>query len=263
MTEVETRSCVFCGGQPVTREHVFPQWMRAYLNGFGRPTHAVKADREHRSWPTCTIDFKARKVCAACNGGWMCELESAAKPVLVPLIESTAPMRLTDEDAVLLARWVTKTALTASLIHPEDRAIIPSKYFAEIHRTLGPLRDSVIWIAPYAVREYPVSSSSLSLQDINGFRVTGNVGCLAYQLTTGEGMADGGVVLPPDELAHCLTQIWPLLAHDQGRPMDQHLIRAWPGATFRGRAPGGMTDEQLRSFSEVSDESWDNAPQPK
>lgn len=207
----------------------------------------------HDVWNTSVIDLKVRKVCGACNGGWMSEIEVAAMPILRPLIPNVAPAIFTEPSAVTLATWVVKTALTASLVHPDDTNPVSGKYFDELFRRRAPLVDSVVWIAAYEVGRYPVSSSMMAIPDVNGFRVTGNVGCFAYQVAAGDDMAEGGVVLPPDELAPYLSQIWPLQPRAD---LAAILAQAWPGTAHLGRLPVAMNDAGLRYLSQVPNHSW-------
>ncbi len=260
MGDASARVCVFCGGEgPLTLEHVFPQWALPYLRALGQPRTAVRSDsamESHHAWRTSAVDLKARKICGRCNGGWMSAIESRARPILGPLIRSTGACAFTDDEAVVLGTWVAKTVLTASLLHANEGAAIPRKYYREMFLERKPFQDCVIWIAPYEVGEYPVSSSAVAIPDIEGFRVTGNVGCLAYQLTGGEGMKEGGLVIPPENLKSHLTQIWPLLSSGTCREIDELLMKMWPGASHRGRAPGGMNDAELRELSEIGTRPW-------
>jgi hypothetical protein len=253
----EERSCVFCGHVPLTREHVFPQWVVPLLETLGQPRSATRItdhdEHVHDIWNTSTIDFKARKVCGDCNSGWMSSLETAVMPILTPLVLTTAPQTFTQEEAVTLATWVAKTALTASLLHADKTNPIPKKYFDELYRERRPFRDSVVWIAAYDVGHYPASSSMVPIPPVNGFRVTGNVGCFAYQLTSGDNMADGGLVLPPAELMPYITQIWPV----EPRPeLAAHIKQFWPALGHLERLDVAMNDEELRYLSQVPDHSW-------
>lgn len=253
----ESRVCVFCGRVPLTREHVFPRWLVQMINTLGQPRSATRvSDRGehlHNIWQTSTIDLKARKVCRPCNSGWMSALEVAARPILEPLILSPGEATFSEEEAVTLGTWIAKTVLTASLLYDDVTNRIDSKYFAELYREQRPFTDSVVWIAGYDVGRYPVSSSMVPIEQVNGFVVTGNVGCLAYQVTAGDEMARG-VVLPPQELVPYITQIWPL----EMRPeLTATLKPAWPQLGKLGRTKYAMNDDGLRNWSQIPNHSWD------
>lgn len=73
MSSRESRSCVFCGGRPVTLEHTFPRWTVPLIKTVSdvMSTTLVSQHEEHvhNVWGTETIDLKARKVCQPCNTG--------------------------------------------------------------------------------------------------------------------------------------------------------------------------------------------------
>ena len=93
------RSCIFCGEKPVTQEHVFAEWIKAYI-----PTVHVQATnctgtvklkrggvwipkRERKGHKTGNpYSWKVKCVCGRCNSGWMSnDIQEAAKPFLIPL----------------------------------------------------------------------------------------------------------------------------------------------------------------------------------
>lgn len=238
-------------------EHGFPRWVVSLIETLGQPRSATRVtdhgDHVHNMWNTETIDIKVRKVCGPCNSGWMSSMETAVMPILTPLILTTDAQTFTEAEAITLATWVAKTALTASLLHPDETNPIPRKYFDELHRERTPFRDSVVWIAAYDVGRYPASSSMVPIPPVNGFLVTGNVGCFVYQLTAGDDMANGGLVMPPGELAPYVTQIWPLQPHPELAPIIKH---AWPALGHLGRLGVAMNDNGLRYLSQVPDHSW-------
>lgn len=112
--------CLFCGvvgaGQ-LTNEHVNPQWLLQYL---GLPKNdqmfqgvASSATGELTQPPRIhsTHSFVQGHVCASCNSGWLSRLESAAKPLVIRLIDQPESLqRLASDEAALLAKWAAKTA---------------------------------------------------------------------------------------------------------------------------------------------------------
>lgn len=79
--------CIYCGGLGLSKEHIFADWLRDYI-----PRDATEhsmavtiqwphmADTRLESKTGDTHARRIRKVCVACNGGWMSELQQAAKP---------------------------------------------------------------------------------------------------------------------------------------------------------------------------------------
>jgi hypothetical protein len=240
----------------VTLEHTFPRWTVPLIEALGdvRSTTRVSHHEEHvhNVWGTETVDFKARKVCEPCNTGWMAALESDVAPILSPMITSTDPIELTDDEAILLATWVTKTALTGTLTYPETDHATPSRYFHEIYRERRPILDSVVWIGAYEVGRYPASHSEIHIPP-HGARITGNVGCFAYQVTADDGLAEGLVLPPGDRFRPKLAQIWPL----RPRPEIAEIVSPlWAGFEHLGRPGVPMDDDELRFLSQIDLHSW-------
>lgn len=123
--------CVYCGGQPLTNEHVIPKWISKI------PAVAkILADSEkHLYTPhflaknvldangsTEGFDFvergkkfrmnqiEVRVICKGCNEGWLSELEQTVAPILTKLING-GPVIIAPTDLETLAVWATKTAM--------------------------------------------------------------------------------------------------------------------------------------------------------
>jgi hypothetical protein len=125
MTE-PSPGCVFCGGKPLSREHVVPEWARR-LVAVDAPVTSTRdiLGREGRfrdGWATGrSLEVVVRKVCRACNNGWMADLERRAAPLLAPMIASpSATGRLSARDIDLISVWITKTVLVADLVTRVD-----------------------------------------------------------------------------------------------------------------------------------------------
>src|SRR5713226_3175230 len=94
MTSESTgRGCVFCGGKPLTNEHVWPEWVRPYLQSpYGRGTatrvilrHGQEPQSHSHQTDPATLEVKA--VCKPCNTRWMSRMETDCKPYLLSMIE--------------------------------------------------------------------------------------------------------------------------------------------------------------------------------
>ena len=82
--------CIFCNGHPLIKEDAWPQWL-VTLVGRDRISCTVwQGDSIQRRFPTKGIVQRVVCVCAACNNGWMSQLESTAKPILAPLVDGIA-----------------------------------------------------------------------------------------------------------------------------------------------------------------------------
>lgn len=129
-TAKRIRECVFCGGRPLSFEHVIPKWIsrlplvRRELDSHtnhGKPrymrhnimdeygvTTGFEFQQRGRHYPMNAMEV--RVVCAACNMGWMSALEVDAASRLTPLINGEITP-LSGEDLAILGAWATKTAM--------------------------------------------------------------------------------------------------------------------------------------------------------
>jgi hypothetical protein len=143
----KNKSCLMCGndleprGTPKTgstNEDIVPVWMQKYLDIAGNPVTPLLV----RSSDGAPLDvrrhvigsFLAGGVCELCNGGWMSELENAAKPVLTALIDRSRDFDLSDDERLILARWTLKTAavLNRSSIYG-NRSYEDSRMVPDVH----------------------------------------------------------------------------------------------------------------------------------
>jgi hypothetical protein len=119
------RTCMFCGGRPLTAEHAWPAWLRETLpnvpGGLWVRWDTVGTDADVRQWPANEIDVRVRWVCRPCNSGWMSRLEARAKPALAPMIRGQATT-LDQPEQLLVATWATKTAMVLEFLKHESSA---------------------------------------------------------------------------------------------------------------------------------------------
>lgn len=142
--------CLFCQekfdeatGRKRTREHIYGDWMRPHLEEvIGPGTHTrtkstfenLEADkRTYRGFPA---QQAVQGVCEACNSGWLSEIQTAARPTLLPLF--TKPRkRVVGVDAQhALVAWAYRAALLVGVKAGE--AAIPESDLHDFHRTREP-----------------------------------------------------------------------------------------------------------------------------
>jgi len=128
------RKCIFCGGGNLSKEHFWPQWSHEYLRTIQPTKKHTLARTEDRAGviqggTSLTRQGglfvrQVRCVCKKCNSEWMNGLETAAAPVLTPLIQMR-PQRLELSPAQqnVLARWIALKALVAE--HSTDTYVTP------------------------------------------------------------------------------------------------------------------------------------------
>jgi hypothetical protein len=143
-----SRSCAFCGGLSLNREHVWPEWLRSFSHhSAGRyQTGIVGSTEGLRDWTSTSFNHTVRRVCPDCNGGWMSQLEGQAKPILVPMIQGETRLLSPSEQAVI-ARSLFKTALAVALTNDHKASQLPSPHYHLLRErgTLPP--SSQVWLS--------------------------------------------------------------------------------------------------------------------
>lgn len=229
-----TRLCAFCGGRPLTREHVMPQWLtnvlpeQARFRGQdqqvilmppgGGESSIILPHREVKE-PFNAITVKA--VCRNCNNGWMNGVEGAARPALSPLIRGE-PVPLERDSTISIATWAVKTALMAQLTSVEGLAALSSVYRA-FHHDRQPPDNSVVWAAAvgsedWALRYEIVSALIATEEDRDSLAADDPVNTLSVTLGIGHLLlhtvltARSEVSYPPLDDIHqgAVVRLWPV-----------------------------------------------------
>ncbi|MEX0950410.1 MAG: hypothetical protein WD296_16605 [Acidimicrobiia bacterium] len=155
---MKDRPCVFCQNSPINREHAWPDWLTDEFNGMGGFEGFVYSARG-KTWRSAKrLTHKVHAPCKACNGGWMSALETAARPILQPLIHGTDVTRgeLAREAQHLLALWIAKTCMMLDLTVDPPTVFAPSDYgWLGVHKE--PPHGTQTWFT--AVKE-PARASS-------------------------------------------------------------------------------------------------------
>lgn len=151
--------CIFCegaSGTSLSREHVFPDWLRQIFPRKDTDTHTHGTI----SWTDATMSSPAittrrrqgqagtrsvRVVCKKCNNGWLSVLEERTKPLLRELVQASL-REIGSEDQNLLAVWAAKTIMTGEYIERE-RAAVPQEQRCSLKDTLSVPDGWWIWVA--------------------------------------------------------------------------------------------------------------------
>jgi len=144
------KRCLFCNetiGPGEGVEHVFPQWLLEHLSIRDdriSPTHTTPEGEVVSMREMVLNRMVEGRVCSRCNSGWMSDLESRAKPLLVPLMEGdTVIVELSYQDRALLGRWAAKTAFLlnrSSNFHD----LVPDEHFRYLYDNQEGLPERVI-----------------------------------------------------------------------------------------------------------------------
>jgi hypothetical protein len=121
------KPCIFCGRSGnKSKEHFYPDWLSEFIVTDGIHNTAttitqrgyapkVLAARSRRQGHLITKKF--RVVCESCNNGWMSQIESAVKPILVAGIHGVE-LNLDREQQRNLATWVCLKAMVCEHSNP-------------------------------------------------------------------------------------------------------------------------------------------------
>lgn len=210
------RICVFCDSPPpLTKEHVYPKWLRRAMNLRGPLT--LSADHgTDRTVPV--LDIQVRAVCARCNNGWMHDLESAVRPVMNHAFHRL-PLILGPGSQKALATWAVKTWLLAEIAHARTRqaALMSPDVLHYLYAEREPPPEMTIRLG--AVDSEHTQVTSLSSGPIWGIDKEIPVGALAV-LTIG------------DLVFHLYTPVWREGETPQklmlGTTFAPYLTQIWP-----------------------------------
>lgn len=148
-----SRRCVFCGGEKLSREHVWPEWSLKLFppepDAFSRMQFNFASGDEPivRVRPAETMEQVVRSVCERCNSGWMSRLENDSKPYVVRMIRGES-LSLDEHGQTLVSAWATKTALMLSLTLPHR--LVADRYFQEFYERRSPPGHGIVYLSSFA-----------------------------------------------------------------------------------------------------------------
>lgn len=183
MPPPKTKICIFCGGKPLSREHIWSQWTYQIFPKRRDGTHdrivgvtigadgpkAYTISRKTHQGDVSTTKVKA--VCKQrCNNGWMSRLEECAKPTLTKLMTAT-PTVLHSDDAKIISAWAAMKVMVSEYGTTEDVVSLQSERQFVMDNLAAP-KNWNIWVASHhgdAWRSgYMRHSATLGLVDEKG-----------------------------------------------------------------------------------------------
>lgn len=252
-------TCVFCGGGPLTKEHLWPEWLRKRGVLSKHPVQHIQgqeppAEPWERSWSAPDATQGAEIVCKDCNTGWMSKLETASIPCLLPLMTGDRRPTLSVEEQSTIALWATKMAMVWQAIHPYVSGISDEDY-AHVFKWRSPPPGWRIWIAAYGGSawstycfEHPLrlrpaevhkaDPSPIRAEDVNGHLSTFGVRAFVFQVF-GAQLADvrRPAGLHEARFSTYLRSVWPAEGFVNWPP-DATLT----DSTFAALADGGLAE---------------------
>jgi hypothetical protein len=239
------RPCLFCGatGVKLTNEDVYPRWLRGSLGLQGEVTFKRSSDwTPIRSAPT--LELRLREICAACNNGWMHDLETAFRSLMAPSLLG-APVVLNEADRSVVATWTMKTwvLLVRALKHIQGDIVLPEFYYRWFrdHRTPHPYLQ--VWLG--IINALPEDLLTFVSTKVVGIPPQPPVGVLGV-FTIGQVLFQVYVPMPstPEIYGLGVVQpnaplipIWPDIVGDVAWPPEagfvvEDLERLWPSGGF-------------------------------
>ena len=221
--------CIFCGADAkLSREHVFPLWLRELSPTSARATISAASSRSPSTSTTfgrgAPFDVVVRDVCRDCNHGWMEKLETQARPILTPMLQDE-PRVLTAPEQQVVATWATKTMLTMQGANIGGERIVGLDRYRWFYDNRTPISVSYVWLCRYSDRtRWPMSIHQWGMTVVhgaegppnpegamNGFGVVYAIGPLTFWLFGYDLPGDLQTSAGSDD-AHLL--IWPALGPD-------------------------------------------------
>lgn len=234
MAEGLGRKCIFCEGEPVTREHLWPQWLAEVV-----PADAAiecshtwqRGTSEPTEFAQRPFQLTVRAVCENCNGGWMSAIENETKHLASGMIQGRARV-LHKEGQRTLAVWAALKAMMFACTAPE----LPLRrgLFSRMLEDPGePPPRTYVWVAR-ADGENPAFWSASGLvageEEASGaypplYISTLSVNHLVVQALFNNGEEDLALMHGGD-IAAGMQQIWPI---------ENGTVTAASGPSFTNR----------------------------
>lgn len=155
----EVAYCIFCGRPGVTKQHLWPDWMKAVVPRHGSE-HSQEITRFSTSIPGVVVmqpelhgkrgpfgARKIRKVCGPCNSGWMSRLETSAKQCLTDLMLGN-DISINAANQSALAAWGAMISVIAEYTDIPTQSI-PVEHRRHLMEHGTPPEGWFIWIAAY------------------------------------------------------------------------------------------------------------------
>lgn len=200
----------------LTNEHVLPTWLLGVIGPLnGQIVHRYEGPPGSgilREWSANDPDIKVQSVCEPCNTGWMSQLETAVKPILIPLIKGQSRV-LPAPESTLLTRWFLKTVLMLELAGERTQRVAPPTLEEWVRNNVLPKAGITLWVGA-AQQPSGIATAGRSAQTQlgsesphDGWMFTIILEHLVLvALATSSGARPPRLSLP---LANALSQAWP------------------------------------------------------
>jgi hypothetical protein len=201
------------------RRTVWPVWLQ---KRFRSKTGRVFAERQGVSlgtWKSGDEILQVRRVCGACNNGWMSRLENQAKPVFESILDDQL-RTITSSAQSTIAVWAMKTAMVLEGVGSEEAWF----YVQEDRQRLCSERtipaQTAVFLAKCVGQSDIYSAAknywtSVQAGEVRGHVTTIAFGCLAIQVVT---------IRTPNSISLNARVTYDV----SDGPWDTTLIEVWP-----------------------------------
>jgi hypothetical protein len=169
--------CVFCNGYGLTKQHLWPDWLKQILHREGN-SHSQFMTAVDRTVPNKVFIKpeliekqghigvrKIRNVCGSCNSGWISRLENKTKPILTKLILGERFV-LEEKFQSDIASWVMLMAIMGEYTDKRTQSIPPDdRTYLMIHGV--PPSNWTIWCGSYLGKDWNQRYKHLGCAAIN------------------------------------------------------------------------------------------------
>ena len=228
------RACVFCGGTPVTSEHVWPGWIAKYLPREKAEHYRLVESAEGRDLQSRGFRYpfttEAKCICKPCNEGWMHELEMNCR-VRALAHDPGKPQRLHEWRQAIAATWALKTAMMIEHSDSPDTRTIPLAIYPMFRWFLRPTTMTQVWMVHYVGENpHPFGHALLRAQvvepegpvepdDAEPYVLVVGAGQIAFWIL-GHLVQGAGLYRPRSEVTGRIVQIWPVTSEATWPPPE-------------------------------------------
>jgi hypothetical protein len=156
-------TCIFCNGLGLTKEHIWSDWLSAVIpknQAYGYTWGKIESKAGSAEWEWtvpvasggrqgCILQKKIRRVCGACNSGWMSQVVAAAKPAVKRMVLGQSSCLSQDEQRSV-ASWIAITTIVQEFANVSRIQRIPSSHRAFLYEHKVPPPDWSIWVGEYS-----------------------------------------------------------------------------------------------------------------
>ncbi|MEL4294047.1 hypothetical protein [Shewanella xiamenensis] len=157
--------CIFCGGTGMSKQHVWPDWMKTVIPRENKQEHyqnMIKLQFDDSKYASITPEIlkkrghvatrKIRNVCKKCNGGWMSRLETSVKPKMTDMMLNKQTI-LTNSEMLSISAWAVMISIMAEFTDIPTKSI-PDQDLTHLMRNQCPPSNWTVWIGKYKGQEW-------------------------------------------------------------------------------------------------------------